>query len=126
MVWPFSSKRSQAKATTSFAALDEAESWFKAQGIDPQSAMFSSYNEQGLARVSGSTILVGKGRSASGDVGFAIEVTAGRGVVASELIIPPGISSHHKAASMKARAVGRPLLDVLVAMAAAHREEFPQ
>ncbi len=82
--------------------------------------MFSAYEDPELSRVPGSTVLCGYGKGLDGDIGFAIEVVSGRGVVASEILQPSGIASHHRTASMQAKALGRPLLDVLAEMAEAH------
>jgi hypothetical protein len=118
--------RSKKNTVAAFSALDEAASWFASQGIDPKSVMFSSYQEAQLARVAGATVLVGNGTTRQGaDVGFAIEVVPGRGVVASELLNPSGIATHHKTAAMEAKMSRRPLLTVLTAMAAEHRSRYP-
>jgi hypothetical protein len=45
--------RSKKKAVTAFSAFDEAKPWFVSQGIDPKSAMFSSYQDAQLSRVAG-------------------------------------------------------------------------
>jgi hypothetical protein len=69
---------------------------------------------------------VGSGEDAQGEfVGFALEVVRDKGVVASEILVPHGIATHHKAASLQAKMSGQPLLDVLVAMAASHRARYP-
>lgn len=118
--------RSKTRAVAAFTSLDEAEPWLKSQGIDAKSAMFSSYQDPQLARVSGATILVGTATTTKGgDIGFAIELVPGRGIVATELINPSGIATHHKTASMQAKTSGQPLLNVLAAMAAEHRARYP-
>lgn len=126
VIWFVSSLCSKSKAHRSFAASDDADPWFESQRIDPESVMFSSYEDPQLSRVPGSTVLCGYGKGPEGGVGFAIEVISGRGVVASEVIQPSGIASHHRTASIQAKASGRPLLDVLVEMAEAHRARHPQ
>ncbi len=125
-LWLFFSMRSKSKAIRSFSALDEADPWFLKNNISSGSAVFSVYEEPGLARNAGATVIVGEGKNAQGEsVGFALEVLSGKGVVASELLVPYGIASHHKTASLKAKMSGQPLLDVLVAMAANHRVRYP-
>lgn len=109
------------KESRSFDALKEAESWFISNGFDLQSLLFSTYNEAKLTRFSGATILVGTGKVSNEHKGFAIEVLPTHGVVSSEIINPHGIATHHRTASMQAKMAGKPLIDVLVAMAAAHR-----
>jgi len=113
-VWVYFSFRSKVKATGAFSSLNEAEPWLLQRGMRQGSARFSSYDDPGLVRNAGATILVGVAENGSGGlVGFALEVLPGRGVVSSEVLIPYGIATHHKTASMQARASGRPLLDVL-------------
>ncbi len=122
VLWLFFSMRSKTKAIRSFSALDEAAPWFLKNNISSGSAMFSTYEDSVLARNSGATIIVGDGKNAQGEsVGFALEVLPGQGVVASEILVPYGIATHHKTASLQARMSDQPLLDVLVAMAANHR-----
>lgn len=126
VLWFILSLHSKSKTARSFNALDEAAPWFRAQGIDTGSVGFSTYEDPRLARVPGATVLVGYGKTTAGDTGFAIEVIPNRGVVDSELIEPSGIASHHRTASMQAEMSGQHLLDVLAAMAVAHRSRFPQ
>lgn len=114
--------RSKSKAAQSFATSDEANTWYLENGIDPNSVMFSTYSDSTLARNPNALILVGGGTGTNGKpIGFALEVIAGRGVVASEIIEPYGIASHHKKAAMQSKMTETPLLDVLVVMAANHR-----
>lgn len=114
------------KAVQSFNAFDEANPWFLNQGIRSDSVTFSTYTEPSLTRNSGAIVLAGVGTNAQGDrVGFALEVVPGKGVVASEILVPDGIATWHKKASMLAKVSGQPLLDILVAMAASHRASHP-
>lgn len=124
--WLFFSMRSKAKAVRSFNALDEANAWFLNQGINSDSVRFSVYDDPDLVRNPGATVLVGGGKDAQGKrIGFALEVVSGKGVVASEILIPEGIATWHKTASMQAKVAGQPLIDVLVVMAANHRANHP-
>lgn len=126
VLWFVSSIRKKSKTVRSFSALDEAAAWFQSQGIDPKSVVFGYYEDQKLVRIPGATVLVGYGKASGEDTGFAIEVIPGSGVVASELIKPSGIASHHRQAAMQAKMSGECLLDVLGAMAMAHRSQYPQ
>ena len=126
VLWLFFSMRSRTKAVRSFNAFDEADPWFLNHGINSDSVRFSAYDEPGLARNLGATVIVGGGKDAQGErVGFALEVVSGKGVVASEILVPEGIATWHKTASMQAKVSGQPLIDVLVAMAAKHRASHP-
>ncbi len=112
----------KAKAVQAFSTFDEANPWFLKQGINSDSVTFDTYNEPSLARNPGAIVLAGVGKDDQGNrVGFALEVVSGKGVVASEILVPDGIATWHKKASMLAKASGQPLLDMLVAMAASHR-----
>lgn len=113
--------RNGKRAKRAFSAFDEAQTWFASQGIDPKLAMFSSYQDDKLARYSGATVIVGNSTCQGREIGFAIEVMPGRGVVASELLSPAGIATWHKSAALQARTSGKPLLSILAAMAAGHR-----
>jgi hypothetical protein len=126
VLWLFFSMRSRAKAVRSFNAFDEADSWFLNHGISSDSVRFSAYDEPGLARNLGATVIVGVGKDARNErVGFALEVVSGKGVVDSEILVSEGIATWHKTASMQAKMSGQPLIDVLVAMAASHRACHP-
>jgi hypothetical protein len=125
-LWFFFSMRSKTKAIRSFSALDEVDRRFLENNISSGSVVFSAYEEPGLTRNAGATVIVGSGKNAQGEsVGFALEVVSGTGVVASEILTPYGIATHHKTASLQAKMSGQPLLDVLVAMAARHRARYP-
>lgn len=114
--------RSQSKASRSFAARDAAEPWFQAHGINGHSVTFSTYDDPRLVRNPGATAIVGTGQDTRGDpAGFVIEVLPGKGVVEAQLLVPHGIATWHRNASMEARMVGAPLIDVLVAKANIHR-----
>jgi ankyrin repeat protein len=124
-LWIFFSMRPKTKETKTiraFNALDLAKPWFEEQGIDSGSVMFGTYEDVSLARNSGTTVLAGNGEtSKGGNIGFALEIDPSRGVVDHEILVPYGIASWHKKASVQAKIIGKPLLDVLVAMAADHR-----
>lgn len=123
-LWLFFSFRRNIRAASAFSAADEAAPWLESQGIAPASAKFSAYDDPHLVRNAGSTVLVGLARVEGGDtIGFAIEVMPGRGVVASEILVPYGIATWHRSASLESRSTGRPLLDVLKAKATARRLE---
>jgi hypothetical protein len=125
-LWLFFSMRSKVKAVRSFAASDEADPWFQKNNINSNSVMFSTYEDPDLARNAGATVIVGSGKNAQGEsVGFALEVVPGKGVVSSEILVPYGTATHHRAASMQAKMSGQPLLDVLVEMPANHRARYP-
>lgn len=126
-LWILFSARSKGKAVRSFAATDAARSWFSDNDIDYSSVLFSTYEDEELARNPGASIIVGSGRNSGGEsVGFALEVLPGSGVVESEMIVPDGIASHHRSASLKAKRSGQPLLDILVEMAARHRAQYSE
>lgn len=126
-VWIYFSMRSKVKAATAFNAIDWAEKWFTQQGINPASVMFSSYDDPALARNAGAVILVGDGKNAAGDsIGFVVEVMPRRGVVAGEILRPSGVATWHRQASLTAASSGKPLMDVLVAAATAHRAKYGQ
>lgn len=122
VLWFFFSTRSKVKAHQAFNAFDEADSWFTNQGIKPSSVRFSSYEDPGLAKNAGATVIVGSGDKADGShVGFVIEVAGGSGVVESSLIEPSGIATHHRTASQTAKINGMTLIEVLQEMARQHR-----
>jgi hypothetical protein len=124
-LWIFFSMRSSAKTSRSFAVRDAAEPWFQAQGIVGRSITFSIYEDPGLARNPGATVLVGTGQDVRGEpAGFAIEVLPGKGVVEAQLLKPHGIATWHRNASMEARMAGVSLIDVLVAKADSHRSRI--
>ncbi len=126
VLWLFFSMRSKAKAVRSFTAADEADPWFLKNNISSSSVMFNAYEEPGLARNPGATVIVGSGKNGQGEsVGFALEVVPGKGVVASEILVPYGIATHGKTASLQAKISGQPLLDVLLDMARTHRARYP-
>ena len=90
VLWLFFSMRSRTKAVRSFNAFDEADPWFLNHGINSDSARFSAYDEPGLARNLGATVLVGGGKDAQGErVGFALEVVSGKAVLC-HVAIPSG------------------------------------
>ena len=125
-LWLFFSMRSRAKAMRSFAASEEADPWFLKNNIDLRSVMFSTYEDPGLARNARATVLVGGGKNTNGEpVGFALEIIPGQGVVSSEILVPNGIATYHRTASLQAKMSGKPLLDVLAEMAASHRARHP-
>lgn len=122
VLWFFFSTRSKIKMHQVFNALDEADSWFTNQGIKSSSVRFSSYEDPGLAKNAGATVIVGSGNKVDGSrVGFVIEVVGGSGVVESSLIEPSGIATHHRTASHTARMNGMSLIEVLEEMARQHR-----
>lgn len=125
VIWFFSSKNSQEKAESAFSAFDEAESWFRENQINSDSVNFGAYEQSGLAINYGATILVGTGKKINGDnIGFVIEVIIGRGVVLGEFLEPYGVATWHKNASMQAKIAGKPLVEVLQAMAKAHKAKY--
>ena len=125
-LWVYFSMRSKAKALKAFAAFDLAEPWFEEQGIKSSSVSFGTYDDASLVRTPSAIVLVGTGKSTMGeDVGFALEIVAGRGVVDHELLVPYGIATWHRNASMQAKLSGQPLIDVLVAMAINHGARYP-
>ena len=125
VVWFLSSVKSQQKAGGAFKAFDEAEAWFTENSIISDSIKFGSYEKSGLAVNSGATILAGTGKKTNGnDVGFIIEVITGRGVVLGKIIEPYGIVTWHKSAARQAENLGKPLVEVLLAMAQAHKAKY--
>lgn len=122
VLWLFFLVRPKAKAIRAFSVCDEADPWFQKNNINPNSVIFSTYEDTGLARNSGAAVVVGE----SDDVGFALEVVPGEGVVSSEIIVPFGIASHHRTASIQAKMSGQPLLDVLIEKAENHRMRYPE
>lgn len=126
VIWFFASMNSQEKAASAFSAFDEAESWFRENKINSDSVNFGAYEQSGLAINYGATILAGTGKKINGDnIGFVIEVIIGRGVVLGKFIEPYGVATWHKNASMQAKVAGKPLVEVLLAMAKAHKEKYP-
>jgi hypothetical protein len=126
VIWFFSSVNSQEKAVSAFSAFDEAGSWFRENKINSDSVNFGAYEQSGLAINYGATILAGTGKKTNGDnIGFVIEVITGRGVVLGEFIEPYGVATWHKNASMQAKIAGKPLVEVLLAMAKAHKAKYP-
>lgn len=126
VLWVFFSVRSKAKAARSFAAFDEAGPWFVKNNISSSSVMFNAYEEPGLARNPGATVIVGNGKNSNGEsIGFALEIVSGKGVVASGILVPFGIATQDKTASLQAKVSGQPLLDVLLSMAKNHRTRYP-
>ena len=124
-IWVFSSMNSKAKVERVYASSDEADSWFVENNISSNSVMFNSYEEHGLSRNPGATVLVGIGKDLEGEsVGFGLEVIPGEGVVSSEKFVPYGIAMHDKEASMQSNMTGQPLLDVLVEKAENHRSQY--
>ena len=124
-LWSFFSKRK--KTISSFNSIDEAESWFKSEGIDFPTLLFSTYNDPQLVKNTGATVIAGLGKKANGeDVGFVIEVVDGSGVVESAYIEPAGIASHHKKAAFMSKTNGKYLIDTLKEMAVLHRKNYPQ
>ncbi len=82
----------------------EADNWFAEQELDSKTALFSSYTDADLLEHPGATILVGVAKDLNGGyVGFVVEVAAGRGVLESRTIDPPGVTSHHQAVAKEAR-----------------------
>ena len=124
-LWIFFSIRSKAKAERerAFSAMNEAGQWFDSQGILRSSVKsFDSYNDPDLVRNPRATVIVGIAKTAQGhEIGFALEVVPGQGVVAHALLVPAGIATWHRMASMEARAAGLALIDVLSLKAEAHR-----
>lgn len=121
-LWVFFTIRSRKKAARSFNAIDGADPWLESQDIDPNSVRFSTYEEPALARNLGAMVIVGWGKTKQGDdKAFAIEIKRGAGVVTGEIIVPYGIATWHKNASMQAKLTKQPLIDVLLSMAAQHR-----
>lgn len=126
IMWFILSSQPKSKRARSFNAIDEAEYWLKTKGVSIESVRFSSYENPILSRVPGSVILVGYGKMNDGELGFAIEVKLGKGVVDSEIIQPSGLASHHKTAAMQAEVAGIPLLKMLSIMANEHHEKRKQ
>ncbi len=117
---------SKTKALKGHEALNEAEPWLSKNGISLSSVVFHYYEEKGLARNPGAGVLVGFGsKQEGGEVGFALEITKGHGVIDSAIIVPYAFARYHRTASMKAKAVGFPLMDILLEMATKHRESNP-
>lgn len=126
-LWIYFSMKSKAKAITAFNAKDWAEPWFAANSINPSSVIFSSYDEPSLARNPGAVVLVGTANNMKGDdLGFVVEVMSGRGVIVGEFLRPSGIATWHRMASQTASISGKPLIDVLLDMAAAHSAKHNQ
>lgn len=129
-LWIFFSMSSRAKEDKTFRAFeafDFAKPWFEEHDIDISAVNFGTYEDVSLARNSGATVLVGSGKTSKGEyIGFALEVDPILGVVDHEILVPYGIASWHKNAAMIAKTAGKPLLDVLVAMAADHRTKYDQ
>jgi len=122
VLWFFFSMRSKTKAYQAFNTLDEAESWFNSEGIKSSSVHFSSYEDPGLAKNTGASVIVGSGDKTDGShVGFVLEVIPGSGVVEGVYLEPYGIATHHRTASQTARMNGMYLIDVMQEMARQHR-----
>lgn len=121
-LWVFFSMKSKTKAHQAFNILDEAESWLNKEGIKSSSVHFATYSDPYLVKNSGANVLVGSGKRADGsDVGFALEVIQGSGVVESAYIEPYGIASHHRKAADIAKMNGKYLIDAVQEMALHHR-----
>jgi len=122
VLWFFISVQSKTKAIKAFNTLDEAESWFSNEGIKSSSVIFSAYDEPGLVKNPGASVIVGSGKKTDGsDVGFVLEVAQGSGVIEGVYLEPYGIATHHRTASQTARMNGMPLMDVMQEMARQHR-----
>ncbi|WP_396621332.1 hypothetical protein [Marinobacter sp. W-8] len=107
---------SKDKAVRSYNASDEAAPWFQSHGINPDSVMFSTYEDPDLTVIPNAVLLVGQGSSISGETGFAIEILPGVGVVQAHLFHRPGHASHHKTIAAKAKALGIPFIEVAQTM----------
>jgi len=127
-VWLYFSARGKAGVAAALQAKSLAEPWFSANKIKSSTVVFGAYNAQGLARNPGATVLVGVGEDMDGGnpIGFAVEVMEGKGLLVGEILRPYGTATWHRMASQTALAANRPLIDVLLANAAAHREAYNQ
>lgn len=123
-LWVIVSIKSQKKANRAFNAFDEAEPWMIRNNIIPVSVSFASYVDKKLLINAGATILVGTGKNTlDQDIGFVIEVLPHQGVVEEEILIPYGIATWHKNASIQAKTLGISLIDTLRSMANKKQEE---
>ncbi len=121
-LWVFFSIRSKRKAARAFNVLDEADPWFSKEDIKSSSLHFSVYDEPGMAKHSGASVVVGSGDKANGEhVGFILEVIPGAGVVEGAYFEPYGIATHHRSAFVAAKMSGRSLMEVLQEAARQHR-----
>ena len=109
------------KAQQAFNAVDLAEPWLREHGFNPSSVMFSSYDDPGLARHPGSTVLVGTGPANGRGTGFVLEVDPSSGVTYGVILEPEGIATWHRQAAMEAKAAGVSLSQILEQKASAHR-----
>ena len=102
----------------SFDPFEEAERWFSLNRLDLDSIVFSAYDEPHLVRAKDAVALVGTATMRDGeDVGFAIEVVEGRGVVEGTILRPSGIATWHRSATATATKSGDSLLGALKTMA---------
>lgn len=121
-LWLFFSMRSKTKAVKAFNVVDEADPWFSKEGVKSSSVHFSVYDEPGMARHPGASVVVGSGDKNNGEhVGFVLEVIPGSGVVEGVYLKPYGIATHHRSASQAAKMSGRSLMEILQEAARQHR-----
>ena len=95
-------------------------SWSSKKGIEFSSLRYNLYRDFSMAiRVPGTFIIVGVGKSSNrnSNVGFALEVAPRGGVAAEEILIPSGIALNDRAAELKSKEIGIPMLDILAVAA---------
>ena len=124
-LWLFFSMRSKQKAVKDFHVMDEAGPWFLKEGIQHSSVRCDVYDEPGMAKYAGASVVVGVGDKHNGEhVGFVLEVSPGSGVVESAYLEPYGIATHHRSASQAARMSGGSLMETLQEAARQHRAKL--
>ena len=126
-LWLFFSMRSEKKAVKAFSVFDEAEPWFLKEGIKPSSVRCSLYDEPGMPKHTGGSVVVGTGDKDNGEhVGFVLEVSPGSGVVESTYLEPYGTATHHRSASQVAKMRGWSLMEALQEAARQHRAQVEE
>lgn len=102
--------------------IKEAEVWLMDNGILPSSVKYSLYTQKQVLKYPQAVAILGVGKNKQGeDIGFAIEVAQGYGVVYGGILEPYGIASWGKRGLMRTITENKLLVDVMQEMAQEHR-----
>lgn len=103
--------------------ISEAEIWLIDNGILPSSVRYNIYKKKRLLYYYQDAVAVagiGSGRDGN-NIGFAVEVAKGRGVVRGGILEPDGVATWGRKATFLSLQYDKPLVDVFQELARDHR-----
>ncbi|OOR87004.1 hypothetical protein LP109_05520 [Moraxella bovis] len=102
--------------------IQEAEIWLIDNGILPSSVQYNIYTQKQVLKYPNAVAVLGVGKTRHGNnIGFAIEVVQGQGVVYGGILEPDGVAMWGKKGLMRTITENKLLIDVMQEMAQEHR-----